>query len=98
MIDYLIIAILLAVICGAAFYIYKAKKNGTKCIGCRMPKPAAATAAVACAIADISKKKNIQVPGTWMFLLFYRANGPSLHQHRLQPPGLGRCFLVVKAF
>ena len=34
MIDYLIIAILLAIIGGAAFYIYKAKKNGAKCIGC----------------------------------------------------------------
>ena len=34
MINYLIIAILLAIIGGAAFYIYKAKKNGAKCIGC----------------------------------------------------------------
>lgn len=34
MIDYLIIAILLTIIGGAAFYIYKAKKSGAKCIGC----------------------------------------------------------------
>ena len=34
MINYLIIAILLVIIGGAAFYIYKAKKNGAKCIGC----------------------------------------------------------------
>ena len=33
-VDYLIIAILVAIIGGAAFYIYKAKKSGKKCIGC----------------------------------------------------------------
>ena len=33
-IDYLIIAIVAAIIGGAAFYIYKAKKSGKKCIGC----------------------------------------------------------------
>ena len=34
MIDFLIIAIILAILGGAAFYIYKAKKSGAKCIGC----------------------------------------------------------------
>ena len=33
-IDYLILAIIIAVIGGAATYVYKAKKNGQKCIGC----------------------------------------------------------------
>lgn len=34
MIDYVIIAVILAIVGGAAFYIYKAKKSGKKCIGC----------------------------------------------------------------
>jgi len=34
MTDIIIIAILAAVIGGAARYVYKAKKNGAKCIGC----------------------------------------------------------------
>ena len=33
-VDYIIIAIVAAIIGGAAFYIYKAKKSGKKCIGC----------------------------------------------------------------
>ncbi len=33
-VDYLLIAILAAVIGGAAYYIAKAKKSGKKCIGC----------------------------------------------------------------
>ena len=33
-VDYLIIAIIVAIVGGAAFYIYKAKKSGKKCIGC----------------------------------------------------------------
>lgn len=32
--DFLIILILLAVVGGAALYIYKAKKRGQTCIGC----------------------------------------------------------------
>ena len=34
MIDLIIAAIILAILGGAAFYIYKAKKSGAKCIGC----------------------------------------------------------------
>lgn len=34
MIDYIIIAIIIAVVGGASFYIYRAKKQGQKCIGC----------------------------------------------------------------
>ena len=34
MIDIIIVAIILAILGGAAFYIYKAKKSGAKCIGC----------------------------------------------------------------
>ena len=33
-IDFVIIAIVAAIIGGAAYYIYKAKKSGKKCIGC----------------------------------------------------------------
>ena len=33
-IDYLVIAIIVAIVGGYAFYIYKAKKSGQKCIGC----------------------------------------------------------------
>ena len=36
MVDILIIAVILAILGGAAFYIYKAKKSGAKCIGCPM--------------------------------------------------------------
>ena len=34
MVDIVIIAVLLVIFCGAAAYIVKAKKKGTKCIGC----------------------------------------------------------------
>lgn len=33
-IDFLVIAVIVAIIGGAAFYIWKAKKSGKKCIGC----------------------------------------------------------------
>jgi hypothetical protein len=33
-IDYILIALVVAIVGGAAFYIYKAKKSGKKCIGC----------------------------------------------------------------
>ena len=33
-VDYVIIAVIAAVIGGASYYIYKAKKSGKKCIGC----------------------------------------------------------------
>ncbi|MBQ8836861.1 MAG: FeoB-associated Cys-rich membrane protein [Clostridia bacterium] len=34
MTDVIIVAIIVAVLGGAAFYVYKAKKSGKKCIGC----------------------------------------------------------------
>lgn len=34
MIDYILIAILVVIVAAAAFYVYKAKKSGKKCIGC----------------------------------------------------------------
>ena len=34
MIDYIIIAIIIAILGGAAYYIYRAKKSGQRCIGC----------------------------------------------------------------
>ena len=33
-VDYIVLAVILAIIGGAALYIYKAKKKGIKCIGC----------------------------------------------------------------
>ena len=33
-VDYLVIAVIVAIIGLAAFYVRKAKKSGTKCIGC----------------------------------------------------------------
>ena len=38
MTDILILAIILAILSGAAVYIYKAKKSGAKCIGCPQAK------------------------------------------------------------
>ncbi len=34
MADFIIIALLVVVLGGAAWYVYKAKKSGKKCIGC----------------------------------------------------------------
>jgi len=33
-IDIIVIAVLIAILGGAAFYIYRAKKKGAKCVGC----------------------------------------------------------------
>ena len=33
-VDYIVLAVILAIIGGAVFYIRKAKKSGRKCIGC----------------------------------------------------------------
>ena len=32
--DYILIALIAAILCGAAYAIYRSKKNGKKCIGC----------------------------------------------------------------
>lgn len=34
MINYIIIGIILIIVVAASLYVYKAKKNGKKCIGC----------------------------------------------------------------
>ena len=34
MIDLIVIAVILVIVGGASYYIYRAKKNGKKCIGC----------------------------------------------------------------
>ena len=34
MVDFIIAVIVLSIVGGAAFYIYRAKKSGAKCIGC----------------------------------------------------------------
>ena len=33
-VDYILIAVAIAIVGGAALYIYRAKKRGQKCIGC----------------------------------------------------------------
>ena len=33
-VDYIMIAVIVLIVGGAALYIYKAKKSGRKCIGC----------------------------------------------------------------
>ncbi|MBO7184807.1 MAG: FeoB-associated Cys-rich membrane protein [Oscillospiraceae bacterium] len=33
-VDYILIAVIAAILGSVAFYIYKAKKSGKKCIGC----------------------------------------------------------------
>lgn len=33
-VDYILITLVIAIVGGAAYYIYKAKKSGKKCIGC----------------------------------------------------------------
>ncbi len=33
-IDYIIIAVIAVIVCGAGFAIYRSKKSGKKCIGC----------------------------------------------------------------
>ena len=38
MANYIVVAILALVIGGAVYYIYRAKKNGQKCIGCPYSK------------------------------------------------------------
>ena len=32
--DYIVMAIIAVIVIAAAFYVYKAKKSGKKCIGC----------------------------------------------------------------
>ena len=32
--DYILIALIAAILCGAAYAIYRSKKSGKKCIGC----------------------------------------------------------------
>ena len=48
MTNFLIIVILLAIVGGASFYIYKAKKSGAKCVGC----PHAKTCGGGCGSCD----------------------------------------------
>ena len=38
MINYIIIAVIVAVVGGAALYLYKAKKRGETCVGCPYAK------------------------------------------------------------
>ena len=33
-VDFVILSLVIAIVGGAAYYIYKAKKSGKKCIGC----------------------------------------------------------------
>ena len=38
MTDIIVVLILFAVLCSAGFYVYRAKKNGQKCVGCPYSK------------------------------------------------------------
>ena len=55
-IDFIVIAIVAAIVGGAAFYIYKAKKSGKKCIGCPNANTCAGNCA-GCAGCGCSKEK-----------------------------------------
>ena len=53
-VDYIILGIILAIIGGACFYIYRAKKNGQKCVGC--PHSSSCTGACTCNHNNIEEK------------------------------------------
>ena len=38
MVNFIIIAVLVLIVGGAAYYIYRAKKRGAKCVGCPYAK------------------------------------------------------------
>ncbi len=40
-VDFIIVAVIAVILAGAGFYIYKAKKNGQKCVGCPHAKTCA---------------------------------------------------------
>ena len=46
--DIVVIAIIVLIVAGASFYIYRAKKNGQKCIGC----PSSKTCSGSCSGCD----------------------------------------------
>lgn len=48
MTDFIIILILLAILAGAGWYIYKAKKSGQKCIGCPSAKTCGSSTSSGC--------------------------------------------------
>lgn len=48
MTDLIVAAILVAVIAAAACYVYKAKKNGVKCIGCPSGKSCSGNCSCGC--------------------------------------------------
>lgn len=52
--DFVILAVIALIIGGAAFYIYKAKKSGKKCIGC----PDSGTCSGACGSCGCNCGKN----------------------------------------
>jgi len=53
MVDLIIILVLLAILSGAGYYVYRAKKSGQKCIGC----PAAKTCSGKCSSCSCGCKK-----------------------------------------
>ncbi len=55
-VDYLILAVILLIVGGAAFYIYKAKKSGKKCIGC--PDSGTCSGSCSCCSYNCGKNKN----------------------------------------
>lgn len=51
-VDYALIALIAAIVLGAGYFIFKAKKNGKKCIGC----PHAAACGSCCQTCKCSKE------------------------------------------
>lgn len=55
--DLIVIAVLVAIVGGASFYIYRAKKRGQKCIGCPYAK-SCQSGACSCHQAPSDEKKD----------------------------------------
>ena len=55
-VDYIVIAVILAILGGAAWYIYKSKKNGRKCIGCPDGSSCASSGCGGCSCGCVKEK------------------------------------------
>ena len=54
MIDYVIIAVIVIIVCAVSFYLYREKKSGSACIGCPHSKQCKSAHCCSCS----SAKKN----------------------------------------
>ena len=57
MIDYLLIVLLLGIVAGVVFYLYRQKKRGAACIGCPYAKECAKKRAGSCSCGSTQKNK-----------------------------------------